>query len=108
MCDQSPYTVEERLIGAVWMHERVLNRQKIPEIRRMFEQRFLKSAPTPRVLREWERKAFETGSVLDSSRCGRPATSAEHIAAVEESLIRHPNQSVRKRSIELQIPRSTL
>lgn len=108
MCDQSPYSIEERLIASVWMHERVLNHQKIPEIRRNFQERFGKSAPTPRVLREWEKKVFELGSVLDASRCGRPATSVEHIAAVEESLLRFPTKSVRKRSAELQIPRSTL
>ena len=108
MCDQSPYSIEERLVASVWMHERVLNHQKIPEIRRHFEERFGKSAPTPRVLREWEKKVFESGSVLDASRCGRPATTAERIVTIEKSLLRSPNQSVRKRSAELQISRSTI
>ncbi|GAB1600301.1 eukaryotic translation initiation factor 1b-like isoform X1 [Argonauta hians] len=108
MSDQSPYSIEERLIASVWMHERVRNREKVPEIRRAFEQRFGKQAPTPRILREWEKKVFETGSVLDAARCGRPNISGEHIAAVKQSILKSPTQSSRRRSAELQIPRSTL
>ena len=108
MCDQSPYSIEERLIAAVWMHDRVRDKKKIPEVRRMFQQRFDKQAPTARILREWEKKLFETGSVLDAPRCGRPATRMMHIAAVRESILRSPQKSFRKRSAELQIPHTTL
>ncbi|XP_014780205.1 uncharacterized protein LOC106876238 [Octopus bimaculoides] len=108
MSDQSPYTIEERLVAAVWMHDRVLNNKKIPEIRRLFQERFGKPSPTPRILREWEKKVFETGSVLDAPRCGRPRTRFEHLTAIQESLIRSPSLSMRKRSAELQIPKSTL
>lgn len=108
MSDQSPYTIEERLVASVWMHERVRNNQKVPIIRRKFEERFGKPAPTPRVLREWEKKVFETGSVLDAPRCGRPTTSVERVAAVEQSILQSPKKSARKRSAELQIPRSTM
>lgn len=108
MCDQSPYTIEERLIAAVWMHDRVRDKKKIPEVQRMFQARFNKQAPTARILREWEKKVFETGSVLDAPRCGRPATRMMHIAAVRESILRSPQKSFRKRSAELQIPHTTL
>lgn len=108
MSDQSPYTIEERLVASVWMHERNRNNQKVPIIRRKFEERFEKPAPTPRVLREWEKKVFETGCVLDAPRCGRPTTSVELVSAVEQSVMQSPKKSARKRSAELQIPRSTM
>lgn len=108
MCDQSPYSIEERLLASVWMHDRVRDKKKIPEVQKMFQQRFDKQAPTARILREWEKKVFETGSVLDAPRCGRPATRMMHIAAVRESILRSPQKSFRKRSAELQIPHTTL
>ena len=54
------------------------------------------------------RKFFETDSVLDQARSGRPETRKETCAGVQESLQQSPKKSTRKRSAELGIPRATM
>ena len=65
MYDQSPSSIEERLVALVWMHKLHWTKQKFPNIRHAFLEHFGKEAQTPRILREWEDKAFTIGCVLD-------------------------------------------
>ena len=108
MADTSLYTIEERLIASVWVHDRARERASLEDIRKRFSERFNKPAPKRDTLYTWEKKAFTTGSVLDSKRSGRPRTRELHVESVEESCSRSPQKSSRKRSSELGIPRSTL
>ena len=73
MSDLSPFTIEQRLIANVWVHERAITGKSMADIRKDFMIRFnVISAPTVHTLLNWKRKAFTSGSVLDSKRSGRP------------------------------------
>lgn len=108
MTDISVFTVEERLIAAVWVHDRIRNDMTMEDIRSAFTERFGKPAPSRSNLYLWEKKVFETGSVLDQARSGRPETRKKTCAGVQESLQQSPKKSTRKRSAELGIPRATM
>ena len=98
MSDISVFTVEKRLIAAVWVHDRIRNDMTMKDIRSAFTERFGKPAPSRSNLYLWEKKVFETGSVLDQARSGRPETRKETCAGVQESLQQSPKKSTRKRS----------
>lgn len=108
MADTSVFTIEERLVACVWVHERPKSGKTMDKIMDDFVVRFGKPSPNRKTLLTWSKKAFVTGSVLDAPRCGRPSTRVESCAAVEESIQRSPMKSTRKRSAELDIPRSTM
>ena len=108
MTDISVFTIEQRLIAAVWVHERMANNMTIEDVRTAFTERFQKPAPSRSNLYLWEKKAFTTGSVLDQARSGRPETRKETCAAIEQSVQQSPKKSTRKRSAEFGIPRATM
>lgn len=108
MADTSVFSVEERLVASVWVHERHNTKKTMTDILRDFAVRFAKPPPSRPTLFAWEKKAFATGSVLDAPRSGRPKTRIETCAPVAESIERSPMKSTRKRSAELGIPRSTM
>ena len=59
MSDISVFTVEERLIAAVWVHDRIRNDMTMEDIRSAFTERFGKPAPSRSNLYLWEKKVFE-------------------------------------------------
>lgn len=69
-----------------------------------------RNAPREATVRRLVQKFEQTGSVVDNKRIGRPRTSrsAENIAAVSDSVIECPKTSIRRRSLELGISRSTM
>ena len=56
MTDISVFTVEERLIAAVWVHDRIRNDMTMEDIRSAFTERFGKPAPSRSNLYLWEKK----------------------------------------------------
>ena len=72
-----------------------MDRQKVPSVQ--FVQQFVK-------------RVRETGSLVDKPKRKRlfPARSSENIATVAESVTENPSTSTRRRSQELNIPRTTL
>ena len=73
MADQSPFTLEERIVTSMWidMNTTVL---VIPWIliSAKFEERFKKNPPTCKIMSKWEIKLFETGNVKDTFHSRRP------------------------------------
>ena len=107
--DLSPYSIEERLVASVWVHERTRMGNNMNDIRRMFSNRFGKAAPTRVNLYLWERKAFRTGSVKDAPRSGRKHTYNQEIRYnLEESLTMSPRKSLRRRSSQLNLPMTSM
>jgi hypothetical protein len=104
----SSFTIEERLVMSVWVHERTKTRKTFSEIRKDFFVRFDKVAPTEKNLRIIARKTFATGSVFDAKRCGRPRKNVDLGDRLDESINRSPKKSTRKRSAELNVPRSSM
>ncbi|XP_078450968.1 U11/U12 small nuclear ribonucleoprotein 25 kDa protein isoform X2 [Lampetra planeri] len=108
MADTSSYTIEERLVVSIWAHERSHTRKTMKDVRKDFCERFNKDAPPKWTILRWEHKLFSTGSILDKKRTGRPSKRKEQCAAVALSVERSPEKSLRKRSSELGIPKTTL
>ncbi|XP_039610021.1 uncharacterized protein LOC120529867 [Polypterus senegalus] len=108
MGDTSVFTLEERLVATVWVHERPVTGKSIKNVMDDFVVRFGKASPTKRTLLQWEKKAFATGSVRDEPLSGRPSTRHETCADVADSVQRSPVKSTHKRAAELQLAESTL
>uniref|UniRef100_A0A8C4QXF2 Thioredoxin domain-containing protein 17 n=1 Tax=Eptatretus burgeri TaxID=7764 RepID=A0A8C4QXF2_EPTBU len=108
MADTSPFTVEERLVAVVWYHERRNTNKTTKRVQEDFEERFGKPAPSKSNLHLWEKKAFQSGSVLDSKRSGRPKIRDLGIQNIQTSVLRYPKKSLRKRSAELGVSYSSL
>ena len=53
MADTSGYTIEERLVAAVWVHECQMNGKSMGNVMDDFVTRFAKSAPTKKTLLAW-------------------------------------------------------
>jgi hypothetical protein len=54
MADHSPFTIEERLIMAVWEHERPQTGRNLKEVFQTFQQRFNKKPATKATAVAWE------------------------------------------------------
>lgn len=108
MTDTSTYSIEERLVASVWVHERPFTGKTMSEILDLFEERFQKVPPRKATLLDWEKRAFELGSVMDRPRSGRRISREETCASVAASVDRSPQKSTRKRAAELRVPRSTM
>jgi hypothetical protein len=108
MAEQSPFTIEERLIMAVWVHERPQTGRNLKEVFQTFQRRFNEKHPTKVTALAWERKLFASGSIKDSPRSRRPRTRTSTSEEILESVQRSPKKSVRKRSAELGVPKSSL
>ena len=107
--DTSPFTIEERLVVCVWVHEKQKTSKTYADIRQDFLNRFGKEAPTEANLRIMERKTFQTGSVLDLPRSGRRPSHSEELAErLSVSIDQSPTKSLRKRSAELDVSRTAM
>ncbi|KAG2470010.1 RBL2 protein, partial [Polypterus senegalus] len=108
MGDTSIFTIKERLVATVWVHERPVTGKSVKNVMDDFVVRFGKASLTKSMLLQWEEKAFATGRVQDVLRSGRPSTRHETCADVAESVQRSPMKSTRKRAAELGIVESTM
>ncbi|PSN52452.1 hypothetical protein C0J52_14992 [Blattella germanica] len=103
------YTIEERLIVAsVWVHERQHTQQTMAQTMGAFQEIFNNAPPRKAILLDWERRAFDFGSVKDRPRNGRKWTREETCAGVAASIEQSPIKSTRKRAAELGIPMTTM
>ena len=108
MADTSSYSIEERLVASVWVHERQHMEQIMSQVMVAFLERFNKAPPRRATLLDWEKRAFALGSVKDRTRSGRKTTLLETCAAGAASIECSPLKSTRKQSSELGLPRSTM
>jgi len=104
----SSYSIEERLMANVWMHERQHTGQTMFQVMAAFRERFNKAPPRRATLLGWEKRAFALGSVKDRPRSGRKTARLETCAAVAAAIEHSPMKSTRKRSSELGVPRATV
>jgi len=104
MADTSSYSIEERLMASVWVHDRQHTEQTMSQVMAAFREQFNKALPRRATLLDWEKRAFALRSVKDRPRSGRKTTRLETSAAVAASIERSPLKSTRKRSSELGVP----
>lgn len=108
--DQSPYTIEARILVATWWHESNKGKYDMQLIRTKFSQRFDGDPPRGDRIKEWEEKLFTTGSINDKIIHGRPnhRKSDELVQNVEQSVEQSPSLSIRSRAMQLNMTKSTL
>lgn len=106
--DNGRYTHEQKIVAAVWVHEKSRNNQTWKDIERNFIARFGASPPTRSTMQNWEKKLFNDGSVEDKEKSGRPLSRLMHVPYVKASLEESPNLSLRERAQILGLPRTTL
>lgn len=106
--ESKKYTFEQKVVSAVWVHEKMFNKQTWKDIQGNFLTRFNMPPPKKATLLNWERKLFTTGSLKDDGRSGRPCARLMHVPYVKASLDENPNLSLRERAKNLGLPRSTL
>ncbi|KAK5643853.1 hypothetical protein RI129_007698 [Pyrocoelia pectoralis] len=106
--ETSKYTQEQKIIAAVWVHERFFNNQTWTDINRNFRARFNLSPPMRATLLNWEKKLFSQGNVEDKEKSGRPLARLMHVPYVKASLEESPELSLRERAKILGLPRTTL
>ncbi|CAH1371286.1 hypothetical protein MTP99_012773 [Tenebrio molitor] len=106
--DSSRYTHEQKIVAAVWVHEKEYNNQTWKDINSNFLARFNAPPPNRTTFLSWERKLFSQGNVDDKEKCGRPLSRLMHVPYVRSSLKEAPDLSLRERSKLLGLPRTTL
>lgn len=102
------YTDEQKIVAAVWVHERHYNNQTWEDIYNNFKIRFNAAPPMRTTFMSWERKLFNSGSVKNRDKSGRPLARLMHVPYVKASLKETPHLSLRERAKELGLPRTTL
>ena len=66
MADTSSYSIEERLVASVCVHERQRTGQTISQVIAAFRERFNKAPPRRATLLDWEKRAFALGCTVTS------------------------------------------
>jgi hypothetical protein len=69
---------------------------------------FEKDSPYKKTIKAWYDKFLDTGNVLLQSGSGKKRTYDETVEHVMEAFKRSPTKSIRRASLELNIPRSTV
>lgn len=106
--EESKYTPEEKIVSAVWVHERSKNQQTWTDIENNFRVRFGSSPPSRTTFLKWERRLFSEGSIEEKEKTGRPISRLMHVPYVKASLEEDPDLSLRERAQALGLPRTTL
>jgi transposase len=95
---------EEKVNCVLWLAKL----KSVTAVQRIFRTYYNTDAPHRNSIKNWMNRFKETRSVNDKSRSGRPCVSEEHVASVEQSFNASPRKSVRRASLELGIPASTV
>ena len=104
----SRYTTEERIF-IVESYFRL--NESISETQREFRRNFnTRNSPTPNAIKAMVARFHEQGSVCDLPKSGRPRTarSDENRQRLAESVAEDPSTSVRRRSSQIGVSRSSL
>jgi len=79
MADTSSYSIKERLVASVWVHERQHTGQTMSQVMAAFWERFNKAPPRRATLLDWEKRAFTLGSVKTGRRVGEKQHAWKHV-----------------------------
>ena len=95
MADESPYTIEYRVLAATWLHESDGTVADVREVKSKLRNRFGIQPPDARVMKSWSVKLFSSGSILDKSRSGRPSASGDTVNQIRSCIDENPKYSTR-------------
>jgi hypothetical protein len=108
MADSSPYTIAFRVQAAAWLYESDRSNRAMREVKNKLRDAYNEDPPRGEQILKWMDKLFETGTICDSRRTGRPNERGDYAENVDTSVQDNPMLSSRRRSEELNIPRTTL
>ena len=108
MADQSPYTMEYRILAAVWYYESDHSISAVRILKAKLREKYDVEPPDARVIKGWSDKLFTTGSIKDKPHPGRPNERGDHAEMVTASITADTCTGTRRRSEELGISRSTM
>ncbi len=106
--DNSQYTIEFRILAAAWFFESDGSIVAVRNIKNKLRDRYGVEPPDARYIKVWADKLFTSGSILDKPRSGRPNERGDSAEDVNTSVEEDPKQSIRRRSDELNISKTTL
>lgn len=98
------FSVKEKAQCVLWHAEL----KSIILVQRAFRRTHEKEPPHENNIRRWFNQFKETGSVLKQKSPGRPPVSDENVERIRQSAVRSPKKSIARRSLELQIPKTTI
>ncbi|CAH1977420.1 unnamed protein product [Acanthoscelides obtectus] len=106
---KNSYTLEEKIVGGVWYHERLYTNLTYREMQDNFKVRFNKSPPQFHTFRDWEKALFNS-SLMVRSGLHKKRTKKQYlqIPYVKESFRSHPNLPMLQRAALLGIPQTVL
>ena len=106
--DNSQFTIEYRILAAAWLYESDGSIIAVRNVKSKLRDRYGIEPPDARYIKAWADKLFTSGSILDKPRSGRPNERGDYGEDVNTSVEEDPKQSIRRRSDELNIPKTTL
>lgn len=108
MSDVSEYTIEYRVFSSVWWKESNQSRNDMKNVRDKLREKYGTEPPEGKIIKMWAEKLFQTGSVLDQPRSGRPASRENQVEVVKEVLEKNPITSIRQVSSSTSTSKSTV
>ena len=108
MPDNSEYTIEYRILAACWYHECDKGIAAVKNLKAKLREGFDAEPPDTRIIKIWEEKLFQFGTIHDLPRSGRPNARGDEHENVKRSIQDNPTHSIRKRSTDLEITPRTL
>lgn len=98
-------TVQQKAQCVIWYAES----KSIVSVQRLFRRTYPgQTAPDNKAIVRWFNQFRETGTVGKKSRPGRPRTSEENVERIRQSCVRSPKKSIARRSLQLNIPKTTI
>ncbi|VEN43029.1 unnamed protein product [Callosobruchus maculatus] len=93
------YTQEEKIVMAVWYHEKPYSRLTQQQLLDNFRVRFNKKPPKPRSMHLWESALFTSNSI--NRRYYRKRTKGQYMQVpyVKESFRTHPHLTIKQRAL---------
>lgn len=77
-------------------------------VQRQYRRQYGGTPPDSKTIKAWYDKFKDTGSVADRRRTGRPRISEQNVEALRAAFQRSPGKSIRRASLQLDIPRSSV
>ncbi|XP_056633237.1 uncharacterized protein LOC130442873 [Diorhabda sublineata] len=104
------YTREQKIVAAVWYHEKQYTGLTGEQIRTNFFIRFKTKLPRWETVREWERTLFENNQFSKKSRISKKKVMYRlaYIPYIKESFQKYPNLSLNNRAHMVGISTGTL
>ena len=98
------FTIQQKVQCCYWLAE-----FKFPiAVQRRFRQEYAANAPDRHTIMKWYNQLLETGSLLRKKGSGKKPVPAARVEDVRQAFQRSPRKSIRRASLELGMPKTTV